>query len=104
MSTFRAVPRYPALTTDRSSDFADWLADGAVGVTGTIQQPCRRDKYAYVQPDAFPEKRLYFSYGESRWTVTMAAAPTGRRCVCDVPAQPEWAPDLNPVAVNVSLM
>lgn len=102
MSTapFRAVPRYPAPPT--TEDYAGWLADGQKAAIGIIDIADAVTARGYIQPDEFPDERIYFSYKD--WSLNKRREGlVGRRVKFDLPPT-DYDPRLKAQAVNVSLM
>ena len=98
-SPYRVVPRYPAPTTE---DYAGWLADGQKGASGIIDIADGSLARGYIQPDEFPDERIYFSY--KSWPLaTRRDTLVGRQVRFDMPPT-EYDPRLKPMAVNVVLV
>ena len=82
---------------------ANWLSKGAKNVPGSIQQPCGKLGFAYIQPDRFPGVRFHFTYPPD-WTNNQRHACQQTTLVeFDFPPQ-DYDPRYNPYATNVRLL
>ncbi len=102
MSTFRAVPRYPQMVIPTTQDYAAWLADGQKCASGVIDIVDGRDTAGYIQPDEFPDERIYFSFKDWPWHKRRDGM-VGKQVKFDLPPT-EYDPRLKAMAFNVEII